>query len=375
MVQIRQLGITYLTAGGKRATDLAKLEDFFEVVLTGLDDNEVLAWDNASSKWINESVGSLGTVINHNSLASIQGGAPTDYYHFTSVQHTDLTDAGNSALHYHSTDRARANHTGTQLAATISDYTAAWEALWGAKSTTDLPEGTNLYFTDERAQDAVGGILVDSGSIDFTYDDATPSITATVIAGGVDHDSLSGVANSTAHSLFLLLSGTRAMTGNLNMASNAIYNVIDINAAAAAINVTGGHDMVFTISDTDGGDPSLSFYEATSGVRGGITALNTGTPPASGLNIIQHKVGVGGVIFFDLNEYEDEINMWKNLDMNGNTIINCPSLYTDADVEAIITQTLLMDNQLILQLIHLLQLIQQLLMHIMQNILMLKLKQ
>lgn len=35
--------------------------------------------------------------------------------------------------------------------------------------------------SDEASQDAVGTILVDSSSIDFTYDDATPSITAIVI--------------------------------------------------------------------------------------------------------------------------------------------------------------------------------------------------
>jgi hypothetical protein len=35
-------------------------------------------------------------------------------------------------------------------------------------------------YTDEQAQDAVGTILDDSGDIDFTYDDATPKITAIV---------------------------------------------------------------------------------------------------------------------------------------------------------------------------------------------------
>lgn len=44
--------------------------------------------------------------------------------------------------------------------------------------TDDISEGSNLYFTDERAQDAIGTILVDSNTIDFTYADATPSITA-----------------------------------------------------------------------------------------------------------------------------------------------------------------------------------------------------
>lgn len=42
--------------------------------------------------------------------------------------------------------------------------------------TSDIPEVTNLYFTDERAQDAVGTILLDSSNVTLTYSDATPSI-------------------------------------------------------------------------------------------------------------------------------------------------------------------------------------------------------
>lgn len=44
---------------------------------------------------------------------------------------TDLTDGGDSALHYHSADRARAVHTGTQLASTISDFSSAVTAVFG----------------------------------------------------------------------------------------------------------------------------------------------------------------------------------------------------------------------------------------------------
>lgn len=58
---------------------------------------------------------------NHSDLLSLQGGTATQYYHLTLAQHTDLTDAGDSTSHYHASDRARANHTGTQLLATISD--------------------------------------------------------------------------------------------------------------------------------------------------------------------------------------------------------------------------------------------------------------
>lgn len=61
----------------------------------------------------------------------------------------------------------------------------------GATDTDGLPEGvTNLYFTDERAQDAVGGIFTDSATLDFTYNDTTPSITATVKTNSVTGDML-----------------------------------------------------------------------------------------------------------------------------------------------------------------------------------------
>lgn len=51
-----------------------------------------------------------------------------------------------------------------------------------AATTDDLSEGTdNLYFSETRAQDAVGSILQDTTDIELVYDDTTPSITANII--------------------------------------------------------------------------------------------------------------------------------------------------------------------------------------------------
>lgn len=47
----------------------------------------------------------------------------------TAAQAFDLTSGGNSSLHYHASDRARSNHTGTQLASTISDFSTAVSAV------------------------------------------------------------------------------------------------------------------------------------------------------------------------------------------------------------------------------------------------------
>lgn len=71
--------------------------------------------------------------------------------------------------------------------------------------TGDISESGNLYFTDDRAKDAAGAALVDSASIDFTYDSGLKTITAVVkaasiseveLAASVAGDGLAGGAGS-----------------------------------------------------------------------------------------------------------------------------------------------------------------------------------
>ena len=52
----------------------------------------------------------------------------------------------------------RANHTGTQLSSTISDFTAETETIIAdvIGSTSDVSEGTNLYYTDARVDARIG---------------------------------------------------------------------------------------------------------------------------------------------------------------------------------------------------------------------------
>lgn len=56
-----------------------------------------------------------------------------------------------------------------------------------------LPGGSGSY-TDEQAQDAIGTILADSSTIDFTYNDATPSIIASVIQSAINTSSITNGA-------------------------------------------------------------------------------------------------------------------------------------------------------------------------------------
>jgi len=63
------------------------------------------------------------------------------------------------------------------------------------ENTDQITEGTtNLYFTDERAQDAVGTILQSSVTVDLVYDDLNNQIEANVITDNSIVSTASGIA-------------------------------------------------------------------------------------------------------------------------------------------------------------------------------------
>lgn len=75
----------------------------------------------------------LSGLVDHTALLNLNS---TSYYHLTQTNHTDLTDAGDSLLHYHATDRDSANFTGTN-----------WDDLTDAGATT-LHKHSHLNIDD-----------------------------------------------------------------------------------------------------------------------------------------------------------------------------------------------------------------------------------
>lgn len=93
-----------------------------------------------------------------------------------------LDDGVNSTLHFHDSDRSRANHTGTQTASTISDF-------------------------NEAAQDAVGA-MVDSS---LTYVDATPTLQRAALTGAI---TASAGSNTTSLGSFTTAQLNTALSDN-----------------------------------------------------------------------------------------------------------------------------------------------------------------
>lgn len=84
-------------------------------------------------------------------------------------------------------------------------------------------------YTDEQAQDAVGTILTDTASVDFTYNDGAPSITADVLPAGVNITALGGFPATTTTFLrgdgtFATVSGSAGGTTRVVKTANEIVN-------------------------------------------------------------------------------------------------------------------------------------------------------
>lgn len=119
---------------------------------------------------------------NHDDLQNFNTG---NYRHLTSVEYTDLTDAGDSVLHYHSTDRDSANFTGTN-----------WTDLTDAGATT-------LHKHDHALQDNLNS----TNYYHLTSTERTDLLSAPYIT--VDHSnaSLTGERALTVTSGLLLTDG------------------------------------------------------------------------------------------------------------------------------------------------------------------------
>jgi hypothetical protein len=140
----------------------------------------------------------------------------------------------------------------------------------------DVAEGaSNLYFTDERAQDAVGTILVDTASVDLAYNDGTPSITATVLPAGVNHDALQNyVANDHIdHSTVQIatVAGSSGLSGggDLTATRNLVVDITGTTALGA---------------DADPAD-EVMIYDVSGSVRRKVTVAQLGGSASSTMNI------------------------------------------------------------------------------------------
>lgn len=178
----------------------------------------------------------------------------TDDEHETTVVFTDPTE-----------DRTITFKNGTGTVAFTSDIPT---------STDGLTEGsTNKYFTDERAEDAIGAILTDTATVDLTYNDngaSAGTISADVIlkASNSYLSSASGLAIdiSALETKLVTDSFTRkasASVGNASATSFAIAHNLNTEDVIVQVFDNSTHDTVETdVVRTDINTVTVSFATA-----------------------------------------------------------------------------------------------------------------
>ena len=95
----------------------------------------------------------------------------------------------------------------------------------------------------EAAQDAVGGILTDSATIDFTYDDGAGTITAIIIDDSIDEDALKGLGTG---------------VDNQTLQSDGAGGFKWVTLAAAASPTSSDKDQASAVVSTDGGTTGIT---------------------------------------------------------------------------------------------------------------------
>ena len=115
-------------------------------------------------------------------------------------------------------------------------------------STSDIGEGTNLYYTDERAQNAVGGIL----SAEFTYDDVTPTISI----NSITYAKISGLGTVATQN-----------ANNINLSGGNIDGTT-IGATTPAVGTFTEVILSQSVADTKYIDVSGSFTNSSGTVTG-----------------------------------------------------------------------------------------------------------
>lgn len=146
------------------------------------------------------------------------------------------TDTG--VMYFIKDDTNLGNAAGYEVYSAGTASAVAWSGVTGTPTTI---AGYGITDDAELAQDAVGAILVDSSSIDFTYTDATPSITAVVLPAGVDHDSLLNFsANKHIDHTAVVLSGA---------ANGGITSTIGDISASRSISVDITNAVAETVAD------------------------------------------------------------------------------------------------------------------------------
>ncbi len=141
-------------------------------------------------------------------------------------------------------------------------------------------------YTNEDARVAVGMILLDTSSVEFTFDSSTPKIEASVKPSGVDHDSLMNfVAGEHVDHAGVSISAGDGLTGGGDISASRTLSLTTpaTLSVSSANNASGNHSHAITSSTNPGAAASLLATDASGFLQ--LTRVGLGISPSYPLDV------------------------------------------------------------------------------------------
>jgi hypothetical protein len=198
--------------------DGSKLEEIEDLDVTGIQDGDVLKWDASTTSWVvsADEVGSVaansvdsakitdGTIVN----ADVSASAAIDQSKILNLT-TDLS-----------------NKEPAITAGTTAQYLSGNKS-WQTLNTTAVPEGSNQYFTNAR--------VIAAPLTGYTLGSATNLAATDTLLQAFGKLEAKANAATSGSTNYVLIDGTRAMTGNLDLGTNKIVNLATPTANTDAV--------------------------------------------------------------------------------------------------------------------------------------------
>jgi len=191
----------------------------------------------------------------------------------------------------------------------------------GISSTSDLIEGTNLYYTDERVDDRVNALIQDTTKISWTYDDVantlTPAlslISSDVGLGNVENTALStwaGSSNITTVGVLTGLSVTKTNTANASVSAATITLTQTPWTLTSKISI--GLDVNTSITTNNDGTGSVIYGQRI------INSYTTSSVPTV------HGLSIG----FDFQKWGGSLTTYRGLYLPTTTYSASPATITN----------------------------------------------
>lgn len=164
-----------------------------------------------------------------------------------------------------------------------------------AGTVVTLGAGGGGSYTAEEAQDAVGGILVDGTTVDLTYNDGTPSITAEVTAGSLTNSHINA---SAAIALSKLAVDPLARANHTGTQTASTISDFDTQVATTAVKKAGGGRETLSTVAAAGATETLDLgsgnvHDVTLDANCTLTFTGTAASAACSFTLILRQGGSG----------------------------------------------------------------------------------